>query len=62
MPTRTVAASVCAGRAAEYAAMDELIAFLTANCCQGGQCLPRTAAANTIAKRRRKAATEENCS
>jgi hypothetical protein len=42
--------------------MDELIAFLTANCCQGGQCLPRTAAANTIAKRRRKAATEENCS
>jgi ArsR family transcriptional regulator len=47
--------------AAEYAAMDELIAFLTANCCQGGQCLPRTAAADTMTKRR-KAATEENCS
>jgi ArsR family transcriptional regulator len=48
--------------AAEYAAMDELIAFLTANCCQGGQCLPKTAAASTMTRRRRKAATEENCS
>jgi DNA-binding transcriptional ArsR family regulator len=47
--------------AAEYATMDELIAYLTDNCCQGGQCLPKTAAASTTAKRRRKAnATEEN--
>ena len=29
--------------AADYAAMDELLAYLTANCCQGGQCLPKTA-------------------
>lgn len=30
---------------ANYAAMDDLIAYLTDNCCQGGQCLPKTAAA-----------------
>ena len=41
---------------ANYAAMDDLIAYLTDNCCQGGQCLPKTAAANTATKRRRKAA------
>jgi DNA-binding transcriptional ArsR family regulator len=41
--------------AANYAAMDELIAFLTDNCCQGGQCLPKTAAAATTAKRRARA-------
>jgi DNA-binding transcriptional ArsR family regulator len=35
-----------------YAAMDDLIAYLTANCCQGGQCLPKTTAAATAAKRR----------
>ena len=29
--------------AADYAAMDDLLAYLTANCCQGGQCLPKTA-------------------
>lgn len=40
---------------ANFASMDELIAFLTDNCCQGGQCLPKTAAASTIAKRRRAA-------
>ena len=38
--------------AANFAAMDDLIAYLTDNCCQGGQCLPKTAAANTTAKRR----------
>jgi DNA-binding transcriptional ArsR family regulator len=49
--------------AADYATMDELIAYLTDNCCQGGQCLPRTAAVSTTAKHRRKTnATEENCS
>jgi ArsR family transcriptional regulator, arsenate/arsenite/antimonite-responsive transcriptional repressor len=44
--------------AASYATMDELIAYLTENCCQGGQCLPRTAAAATTEKRR-KAATSK---
>jgi DNA-binding transcriptional ArsR family regulator len=41
---------------ASFAAMDDLIAYLTDNCCQGGQCLPKTAATATTAKRRRKAA------
>ncbi|MBI4986181.1 MAG: winged helix-turn-helix transcriptional regulator [Rhodocyclales bacterium] len=39
--------------AANFAAMDDLIAYLTDNCCQGGQCLPKTAAVATTAKRRR---------
>jgi ArsR family transcriptional regulator len=42
--------------AAGFAAMDDLIAFLTDNCCQGGQCLPKTVAAATPAKRRRNVA------
>lgn len=37
-----------------YAAMDELIAYLTDNCCQGGQCLPKSTAVATLAKRRAK--------
>lgn len=37
---------------ADYAAMSELLAYLTANCCQGGQCLPRPAASAAIKKRR----------
>lgn len=41
---------------ANFAAMDDLIAYLTDNCCQGGQCLPKTAAVATTAKRRAKAA------
>ena len=41
---------------ANFAAMDDLIAYLTDNCCQGGQCLPKTAAVATTARRRRKAA------
>ena len=41
---------------ASFPAMDELIAYLTDNCCQGdGQCLPRTAVA-TAPRIRRKAA------
>ncbi|MBE0613908.1 MAG: helix-turn-helix transcriptional regulator [Burkholderiales bacterium] len=28
---------------ADYAAMDALLAFLTDNCCQGAQCLPKAA-------------------
>lgn len=41
---------------ADFAAMDGLIVYLTDNCCQGGQCLPRTVAATTAANRRRKVA------
>jgi len=41
---------------AEYATMDELIAFLTSNCCQGEACLPRAATCDTTEKRRRLAA------
>lgn len=41
--------------AANFPAMDDLIAYLTDNCCQGGQCLPKTVAANTTTTRRRKA-------
>lgn len=41
--------------AANYATMDALIAFLTANCCGGVACLPQTADADTTAKRRAKA-------
>ena len=42
---------------ANFATMDDLIAYLTDNCCEGGgQCLPKTAAVATTAKRRRRAA------
>lgn len=42
--------------AADFAAMDDLIAYLTDNCCQGGgQCLPKTAAASTTRSRRKAA-------
>ncbi len=38
--------------AASFAAMDDLIAFLTDNCCQGGSaCLPKTAAVATTRRR-----------
>lgn len=30
---------------ADYGAMDDLLAFLTRNCCQGKACLPKTTAA-----------------
>lgn len=36
---------------ANFSAMDDLISYLTDNCCQGEECLPKTAAACT-AKRR----------
>lgn len=39
-----------------FAAMDDLIAYLTDNCCHGGQCLPKTQKVATTAKRRVKAA------
>lgn len=35
-----------------FAVMDDLIAFLTRNCCQGDTCLPQTATCDTVAKRR----------
>lgn len=37
---------------ADYGAMDALIAFLTANCCQGEACLPKTASCESSDKRR----------
>lgn len=37
---------------ADYATMDELIAFLTHNCCQGQACLPKSAASAGTAARR----------
>jgi len=40
---------------ANYNTMDELIAFLTSNCCQGNACLPLTACCDTTEKRRAKA-------
>jgi DNA-binding transcriptional ArsR family regulator len=36
--------------AADYAAMDALIAYLTENCCQGTTCQPTVAAGSTPAK------------
>lgn len=46
---------------AEYATMDELIAFLTSNCCQGEVCLPKTSACDTIAKRRKLGDDASSC-
>lgn len=40
---------------ASYATMDDLIAFLTRNCCQGDVCLPQTACCDTTARRRARA-------
>jgi DNA-binding transcriptional ArsR family regulator len=41
----------------DYAGMDDLLDFLTQNCCNGNNCLPKAAAAvaagKTIAKHRR---------
>ncbi len=38
---------------ANFGAVDDLIAFLTRNCCQGvAECLPKTARCDTTAKRR----------
>lgn len=39
---------------ANFETMDDLIAFLTNNCCQGeGGCLPKTVRADTTTKRRK---------
>jgi DNA-binding transcriptional ArsR family regulator len=37
---------------ANYESMDDLLAFLTNNCCQGKACLPKTASCGTTSKRR----------
>ena len=39
---------------ANFATMDDLIAFLTSNCCQGEACLPKTTCCDTTEKRRGK--------
>jgi len=36
---------------ADYGTMDELLAYLTQNCCQGSQCLPKTVAVAVPRKR-----------
>jgi ArsR family transcriptional regulator len=40
---------------ADYAAMDDLLGYLTDHCCQGAQCLPKTTAVPAAIKRRRAA-------
>jgi ArsR family transcriptional regulator len=45
---------------ADYDAMGELLAYLTDNCCQGAQCLPKATAAATPLKRRRTASARES--
>jgi ArsR family transcriptional regulator len=40
---------------ADYDVMDNLLAFLTRNCCQGEACLPKTSGAHTTAKRKARA-------
>ena len=40
---------------ANFSTMDDLIAFLTSNCCQGNACLPKIACCDTAEKRRAKA-------
>ena len=37
---------------ADFAAMDDLIAFLTDDCCNGEACLPKTVAINATTKSR----------
>lgn len=49
----------------DYSTMDDLIAFLTNNCCQGGNCLPKTQTAATTAQRRgslQKTSSRKTCS
>ena len=38
---------------ADYGTMDDLLAYLTQNCCQGSQCLPKTVALAAPKKRSR---------
>ena len=38
--------------AADYAAMNDLLAYLTENCCQGRKCLPKASSGKSTGKRR----------
>jgi ArsR family transcriptional regulator, arsenate/arsenite/antimonite-responsive transcriptional repressor len=40
--------------AANYTLMDDLVAFLTANCCGGRACLPEASRSASTSRRRRK--------
>jgi hypothetical protein len=44
---------------AEFAVMDDLIAFLARDCCQGGSCLPKTSTCDTTEKRRKQTSPTE---
>ena len=46
---------------ANYPIMDDLIAFLTHNCCQGSTCLPQTEQCDTTEKRRSKLGEKGKC-
>ena len=49
----------------DYSTMDDLIAFLTNNCCQGSNCLPKTQAVATTTQRRgslQKTSSRKACS
>jgi len=41
--------------------MDELIVFLTSNCCQGEDCLPKTSSCGTVVKRRNTDTNTNTC-
>ena len=43
--------------AADYAVMDELLGYLTDNCCQGARCLPMSLPATTAGVTKKRAAT-----
>lgn len=43
--------------ATAYARMDDLISFLTDNCCNGGTCLPKTEQVATVDQRRARRTT-----
>ena len=42
---------------ADFAVMDDLVGFLTRNCCQGKPCLPKTAAAKQKTRKPQKERT-----
>ena len=47
--------------ATDYSVMDELLAFLTDNCCQGQNCLPKTEKIDSTEKRRKKVKSSSHC-
>jgi DNA-binding transcriptional ArsR family regulator len=48
--------------AANYALMDDLVGFLTANCCGGRACLPKTSGSAATAKRRSRTSSQPRTS